>query len=100
MQGCGWRPSVVISGCAPGVDGLGEEWAKSQGLPIERFPADWKRLKRAAGPIRNGQMADAAQALVAVWDGQSPGTKDMIRKARAKGLKVHVHMFGNDGLGF
>lgn len=100
IGGCGWGVSVVISGCAPGVDELGEEWAKARGIAVERFPADWKRLKRAAGPIRNAQMAQAAEALVAVWDGSSPGTRDMVSKARAKGLKVHVHVFGSAGLGF
>lgn len=100
VRECGWDVSVVISGCASGVDQLGEEWARARGIAIERFPADWKRLKQAAGPIRNTQMAEAAEALVAVWDGASPGTKDMVKKARAKGLKVHLHVFGSAGLGF
>ena len=100
MESCGWTPTVVISGDAPGVDKLGEEWADARGIAIERFRADWTRLKRAAGPIRNGQMADAAEALVGVWDGSSPGTKDMIQKARKRGLRVHLHIVGEVGFGF
>lgn len=87
---CGWIPSVVISGCAAGVDLLGEQWAKENGIPIEKFPAEWNKFGKSAGPIRNGQMANAAEALIAVWDGSSSGTKNMIEQATKKGLKVSV----------
>ena len=46
-----------------------------------------------AGKIRNQAMADAADALVALWDGNSGGTADMIRRARAAGLKVFVYKY-------
>lgn len=35
-------------------------------------------------------MADRAEALVAIWDGQSRGTKHMIDTARAQGLRVYL----------
>lgn len=76
----------VVSGCAPGVDTSGEKWAESKGIPIKRFPADWKGLGRKAGPIRNGQMADYADALVAFRGGS--GTANMVKQARARGLHV------------
>jgi hypothetical protein len=38
-------------------------------------------------------MADRANALIAAWDGQSTGTADMIRRAKAKGLRVHVYNY-------
>ena len=37
-------------------------------------------------------MAANADALVAVWDGVSPGTKNMIAQARLQGLRVHVYI--------
>lgn len=89
---CGWVPSAIVSGCAPGVDTLGEEFAKQFNLPIHKYPADWNTQGRAAGPIRNRQMGDNADALIAIWDGKSPGTGDMIKYARQKGLKVFVHI--------
>jgi len=87
---CEWAPSVVVSGCAAGVDLLGEQWAKENGVPVEKFPADWKKFGKSAGPVRNGQMANVAEALIAVWDGSSSGTKNMIEQATKKGLKVSV----------
>jgi hypothetical protein len=91
MEACGWTPTQVVSGCAAGVDSLGERWAKEHGISVQQFPADWKTHGRAAGPIRNRQMAEYGDALVALWDGQSKGTGNMIKQARERGLRVYVH---------
>lgn len=68
----------VVSGTAKGADELGERWAKENNIPIKKFPAEWKKHGRAAGPIRNEQMAEYADYLIAFWDGTSKGTKNMI----------------------
>lgn len=86
-----WEVGTVLSGGASGVDAAGERVARAFGLPVERYPADWNRHGRAAGPIRNRQMAENADALVAVWNGKSRGTRNMIETARSLGLRVHVH---------
>jgi hypothetical protein len=57
----------------------------------KRFPADWDRFGRSAGPKRNKQMAEYGDALIAVWDGESRGTKTMIEFARERGLQVYIH---------
>lgn len=83
----------MVSGGANGVDLLGEQWACSWGIPVKQFMADWSKHGRAAGPIRNRQMAEYADALIAIWDGQSRGTKSMIRESRKAGLDVYeVHV--------
>ena len=82
----------IVSGGARGADGLGERYARERGYALKVFPAEWKKWGRAAGPIRNGQMAGYADALIAFWDGQSSGTRDMIRKAEERGLRVKVRM--------
>ncbi len=85
-----WTPTVVVSGTARGVDLMGERWAKENNLPIERYPADWDKHGKPAGYIRNAEMADKAEDLLALWDGQSRGTMHMINLAKKKGLVVHV----------
>ena len=85
-----WSITELVSGGARGVDSMGEAWALSRDIPVKLFPADWDGQGRAAGPIRNTQMADYADALLAIWDGRSRGTEDMITKARARGLQVKV----------
>lgn len=87
----GFAITEVVSGCARGVDQLGEQWAYAHQLPIARFPADWKRYGRRAGPIRNNEMVGYAQALIAVWDGTSNGTHHIINAARREGRKVFVY---------
>jgi hypothetical protein len=90
----GFVVSEVVSGTAQGVDALGESWAMARGLPIVEFPAKWigpRGLDRGAGHARNQLMANYAEALVAVWDGSSPGTRDMIKRATKRGLAVFVY---------
>lgn len=85
----------IISGTAEGADKLGEEWAKERNFLCERFPPDWNKHGKAAGPIRNAQMADAADMCVVFWDGKSKGTKNMIETALSKGLLVKVIKYGD-----
>jgi hypothetical protein len=80
----------VVSGTARGIDRLGECWAVQYDKPIRRFPADWDNLGKSAGFRRNEQMADYADALIAVWDGQSNGTKHMISQMTLRGKPVFV----------
>ncbi len=88
----GFRITEVVSGCARGVDQLGEAWARSQHIPVKQFPANWDQHGKRAGYLRNEQMSRYADALVAIWDGISSGTKHMIDSARERGLKVYVHL--------
>jgi hypothetical protein len=80
----------VVSGTAMGADQLGEKYAKECGYALKEFPADWEEFGKAAGHIRNRQMGDYADALIAFWDGKSKGTKGMIEYARTKDLQVAV----------
>jgi hypothetical protein len=90
MRDCPIKPTVVISGRALGVDRLGEEWAKKNNIPIEWYPANWDRDGKAAGPLRNVRMAEKADALIAVWDGESRGTAHMISTARKLKLIIYI----------
>ena len=86
-----WTPSVVLSGRARGADELGEKWATRTNIPVEWFPADWNKFGKGAGYIRNAEMANKAEALIVLWDGESKGTKNMIDLAKIKGLKVFIY---------
>jgi len=80
----------VVSGTAKGVDRFGEMWAKARNIPIKQFPADWDSNGRGAGYIRNRQMAKYADALIAIHDGVSRGTKNMIEEMQKLNKKVVV----------
>lgn len=89
VQRSGFHITEVVCGKQSGIDTLGEEWAKLNNIPVAPFPADWKQYHNAAGPIRNAKMADYAEALILIWNGKSPGSADMLKKAKRKQLKVH-----------
>lgn len=72
---------IIVSGGASGVDALGEKFAKKHNFKVERYPAEWEKYGRSAGPIRNSKMAQAADGVIAFWDGKSRGTKNMIECA-------------------
>jgi hypothetical protein len=81
----------VVSGMARGVDTLAVKYAKDNNLILKEFPADWKKHGKKAGPIRNSEMANYADALIAVWDGKSKGTNNMINQAINRKLKVYIY---------
>lgn len=100
LSACPWSGeiSMVVSGCAQGVDKLGERYAEQRGLPVTYFPAHWRDKDGGydprAGQARNERMAAFSDALLAVWDEMSTGTVDMIVRAEKRGLRVFVYKVG------
>ncbi|MBP1743646.1 MAG: Phi18:3 [Firmicutes bacterium] len=86
----------IVSGGARGADRLGEAFAQERNYKLKIFRADWERLGKIAGFVRNEQMAVYASeashtgVLIAFWDGKSEGTSNMITLAFRYGLKVYV----------
>lgn len=85
-----WNPSVVLSGTAKGVDKLGEKWAVENNIELEKYPANWDKYGKSAGYKRNELMAQNAEAVLVLWDGESKGTKHMIDLAVKYKLKLKV----------
>lgn len=76
-QAFGLRPSEIVSGGAQGIDYIGERFAEKFNKPLKVFKANWDLNGRAAGHIRNKEMAEYADALLLIWDGESRGSKNM-----------------------
>lgn len=93
------EPILFVSGAAPsGADDLILRWCDKFCYPCLRMPADWDNEqhrpnfnKKAAGFIRNEEMANIATHLLAFFDGQSRGTQDMIDRCELK--KLHIQIF-------
>lgn len=84
--------NTIIHGMARGADTLGGEYAKSRGIGVFEFPADWKQWGKRAGPIRNSEMLRVGlpDVVVAFWDGWSQGTHHMIGIAKEAGVEVKI----------
>lgn len=80
----------IVSGNARGADKLGERYAKEHNLPVKLFPANWDKYGKRAGYLRNQEMANYSDMLIAFWDEKSKGTKHMIDIAKKQGLTVIV----------
>lgn len=80
----------IVCGMCRGADMLGYSYAKAVLLPIKEFPANWDANGKAAGYIRNEQMARYADAALIFWDGRSKGTKHMIDLSNRYGLKTVI----------
>lgn len=81
----------VVVGGASGVDYLAEQWANDNKFGIVLFKADWDKYGKSAGPIRNGKMADYGDELLAIWDGVSRGTANMIAQMNKRGKPVYIY---------
>lgn len=91
----GLEITTIIEGGAKGVDSLAARYATEHSIEHIRVPADWKRYGRGAGRKRNEQMAAMGDALIAIWDGKSSGTRHIIECARQRSLLMTV-MFANN----
>ena len=92
VMASGWFDDMtyVISGAAQGVDTIGERFANEHHILVKRYPADWKGWGKRAGFIRNQEMALNADGLIAVCDGKSKGTLNMIEIMQALDLPVFI----------
>ena len=82
-------PTVIIHGGARGADTIANTFAIQHRLPTLVFKPDWSTGK-SAGYIRNGQMVEIADAVIAIWDGQSRGTNHTINLGIEKGVPTFV----------
>lgn len=78
---------VLVHGDARGADTLAKEWAEHVGLPIEAYPADWKKHGKRAGPIRNREMLASGIDYVVAFPG-GEGTAHMVSIASREGILV------------
>ncbi len=73
---------VILSGCASGADAIGERYAKENCLKVKKYPANWEKYGKSAGPKRNEEMAKNCDYVLCFWEGKSKGTKSMINLAK------------------
>jgi hypothetical protein len=107
MSGFSDNITEIVSGTANGVDRCGEEYAKSNNIAVKKFPAQWDNIKAKgavvktnkygkkynvlAGFWRNKEMAEYADALIAIVKNDSPGTNNMIEIAKENGLEIYIY---------
>lgn len=87
-----YNPTHIVSGGAQGADKLAELYAVRHGIETIVYKPDWT-VGRHAGFLRNIQIVDSADCIIAFWDGKSKGTKHTIDYANKKRIPVNVVIF-------
>lgn len=85
--------NTIIEGEARGADQISRELGEELWFTVLRFPADWDKYGRAAGPIRNRQMLDEKPDLVLAFHNNiqtSKGTADTVREAKRRGIRCII----------
>ena len=80
----------IVSGGARGVDTIAAAFAQQHNLLLTVFPPDYTRYGRAAPIVRNKQIVDYADEVLAFWDGISKGTLSVIQYCKKTGKECRV----------
>src|SRR5690242_4999307 len=63
--------SLIVSGGAAGADSMAEKWALENNVKTCIFKPDWEKHGKSAGFIRNKDIVDNSDLILAFWDGLS-----------------------------
>lgn len=91
IQESGFQITEVISGGAIGVDAFARRWARENSVRYTEFLPDWNKYGKSAGFKRNVLIVNAAEQLIAVWDGFSRGTHHSVELARTRNIPVFIY---------
>ena len=81
-------PDVIIHGDAAGADRVAGQVAAKLGLEVWKFPAQWRRFGKSAGPRRNYQMIQEGRPTHVLAFPGGRGTQNMVKQAEAAGLPI------------
>lgn len=83
---------IIISGGAKGVDRYAEEYGFKNNIQRTIYPANWNKYGKRAGALRNQEIVDASDYVIAFWDGKSKGTKITIDMAIRAGKPIDIYV--------
>lgn len=84
----GLKVTGIISGGANGVDTTAERWADLTNTPKLIIRPNYQKYGKAAPLKRNEKIVEAADHVLAIWDGKSTGTLHAISYAKKLGKPV------------
>ena len=82
--------SEIVSGGARGIYNCAAEYAAENGIKLTEFLPEYSKYGKGAPIVRNKQIADYADLVLAFWDGKSKGTLSVIKYCEKIGKKCIV----------
>lgn len=80
----------IISGGAKGVDSCAAQYAHKYDIKLTVFLPQYDKYGKSAPLKRNLQIIQAADLVLAFWDGQSHGTKYVIEMCKKQNKKYRL----------
>lgn len=87
--------SEIVSGGAAGVDACAAEYAKENNIKLTEILPDYEKYGKGAPIVRNKQIVEYADQVIAVWDGLSKGTLSVIKYCKKIGTPCTVFLNGD-----
>ena len=81
---------TIVSGGAKGADSLARTYALKNSIPLIECKPNYKKNGRGAPQVRNKEIVDVAEGVIAFWYGESSGTKHTLEWAERRGKRVEV----------
>lgn len=81
---------LIVSGGAPGADALATRFARKHKIYLLEFPPNHIKHDKEAKHVRDKQIVDNCDVVIAFWDGVCEGTKFTLDYAKTKKKKVII----------
>ena len=88
-----YKFATIVSGGAKGADKLAEKIAEEFQIKMIIFLANWEKHNKKAGILRNFDIINNSDVVLACWDGQSKGTKHAIELTTKLNKKLYLIRF-------
>ena len=85
--------TIIIHGGASGIDTLVDEIATYMKFKIIIYKPKYQIYGKKAPLIRNQEMVDIANKVIAIWNGRSHGTLYTINQAKKAGKQIKIYLF-------
>jgi len=85
----------IISGGAIGIDTLAEEVADKRRISKSIIRPEYDKYGKKAPLVRNKEIVERSELIIAFWDGKSRGTKFTIDYAEKLKKEVKVYIIDN-----
>ena len=84
------KAQKIVSGGAVGVDRCAAEYAKENGIKLTELVPQYEQYGRAAPIVRNKEIVDYSDKIIAFWNGKSKGTLSVIKYAQKTGKPCEI----------